>query len=117
MGAPFVWFDLTTGENSDSVRDFYTRLFGWSIGPGMGDYHGWATDGNQPWAGILPTETATAGRWIPYLLVDDLDAATKQATGLGGAVVRDKTAGPAGTSVMVADPAGAVIALFTPTAK
>jgi predicted enzyme related to lactoylglutathione lyase len=47
-------------------------------------------------------------------VVDDLDAATKQAVALGGALVRDRTAGPAGSAVLVADPAGAVVALFTP---
>jgi len=117
MGTPFVWFDLTTRGNSDTVNDFYTKLLGWTIGPGIGDYQGWITDGEQPWAGIVPTEATTAGRWIPYLVVDDLDAAAKQATTLGGSVIRDKTTGPAGTSVLVTDPAGAVVALFTPTAR
>ncbi|MFI7488245.1 VOC family protein [Micromonospora echinaurantiaca] len=117
MGAPFVWFDLTTTSgDSDSVRAFYTQLFGWTISPGMGDYQGWMTDGEQPWAGIAPTEARTAGRWIPYIRVDDLDAAAKHATALGGSVVQDKTVGPAGTAVMVADPSGAVVALFTPAA-
>jgi len=48
------------------------------------------------------------------LIVDDLDAAAKRAVALGGRLVQDKTAGPAGTAVLVADPAGAVIALFVP---
>jgi predicted enzyme related to lactoylglutathione lyase len=116
MGAPFVWFDLTTSGESDSVRDFYTQLFGWTIGPGMGDYQGWMTDGEHPWAGIAAAGPTTAGRWIPYIVVDDLDAATKQATALGGSVVRDETTGPAGTAVMVADPSGSIVALFTPAA-
>jgi predicted enzyme related to lactoylglutathione lyase len=81
MAAPFVWFDLTTIDSGDCVRDFYTRLFGWSIGPGVGDYQGFVTDGEQPWAGILPADAASAGRWIPYVVVDDLDAAAKQADG------------------------------------
>jgi uncharacterized protein len=116
MSAPFVWFDVTTGEDGDGVKDFYTQLFGWTIGPGMGEYQGWMTDGEQPWAGVAMTGAATAGRWIPYVVVDDLDTAAKRAIVLGGSVVRDKATGPAGTSVMVSDPAGAVLALFTPTA-
>jgi len=115
MGAPFVWFDLTAADGG-KVRDFYTGLFGWTIGPGAGDYQGWMTDGGQPWAGIIPAGRAPAGRWVPYLLVDDLDAAAKQAVALGGSVVQEKTAGPAGTSVTVTDPGGALIALFTPAA-
>lgn len=115
MGAPFVWFDLTTTGDSGPVRDFYTALFGWPVGPGMGDYQHLVTDGDQPWAGLV-SGGATPGRWIPYVVVDDLDAAAKQATALGGTIVRDRTAGPAGTSVLVADPGGAVIALFAPAA-
>jgi predicted enzyme related to lactoylglutathione lyase len=118
MGAPFVWFDLTTttSGDGDGVRDFDTQLFGWTIGPGVGNYQGFLTDGEQPWAGILPADAASAGRWIPYVVVDDLDAATKQAIAVGGSVVRDKTVAPAGTSIVVIDPGGAAVALFTPAA-
>jgi predicted enzyme related to lactoylglutathione lyase len=112
MAAPFVWFDLTTA-NGEDVRAFYVDLFGWTVAPGMGDYHDFMTDGEQPWAGIAAGD---AGRWVPYVVVDDLDSATKQATALGGTVVRPRTTGPAGSSVLVADPGGAVVALFTPAA-
>ena len=120
MTAPFVWFDLTA-DDGGTAREFYAGLFGWPIGPGAGEYQGWITDGDRPWAGILPAATGTAGgvpagRWVPYVAVDDLDAAAKQAIELGGRVVRDKTTGPAGTSVTVADPSGGLVALFTPTA-
>jgi predicted enzyme related to lactoylglutathione lyase len=118
MGAPFVWFDLaTTSGDGVGVRDFYAQLFGWTIGPGMGDYQGFVTDGEQTWAGILPADAASAGRWIPYIVVDDLDAAAKQAVALGGRIVRDKTVGPAGASIVVTDPGGAAVALFTPAAR
>ena len=49
-------------------------------------------------------------------MVDDLDVAAKQAVALGGGVVRDKTVGPTGTSIVVTDPGGAAVALFTPAA-
>jgi predicted enzyme related to lactoylglutathione lyase len=97
-----------------AVADFYTELFGWTAGPAAGDYQGWFTDGEQPWAGVLPTEAANARRWVPYVVVADLDTAAKQAVDLGGTVVRDKTTGPAGTAVLIADPGGAMVALFTP---
>jgi predicted enzyme related to lactoylglutathione lyase len=115
MGAPFVWFDLTTTSgDGEGVHDFYAQLFGWTIGPGMGDYQGFVTDSGQPWAGMLPADAASAGRWIPYVVVDDLDAAAKQAVTLGGSIVRDRTVGPAGTAIVVTDPGGAAVALFTP---
>jgi predicted enzyme related to lactoylglutathione lyase len=87
---------------------------GWTVGPGAGGYEGWITAGSQPWAGITPAGPAPAGRWIPYVVVEDLDAAAEQAVALGGRVVQAKTAGPAGTSVTVADPGGALVALFIP---
>jgi len=116
MGAPFVWFDLIAADG-EQVSTFYRDLSGWSIGPGMGDYHGWITDKEQPWAGIMPGEPGTPGQWVPYVAVDDLEAAVKQATALGGTVVREKADGPAGSSVFVADPSGGVVALFTPAAR
>jgi len=113
MSTPFVWFDLTAGDG-DKVGEFYQSLFGWQAGPGAGDYAAWFTDGGQPWAGIVPAGPAPAGRWVPYVVVDDLDAATERAVALGGRVVRDKAAGPGGASVVVADPGDGLVALFVP---
>jgi predicted enzyme related to lactoylglutathione lyase len=48
--------------------------------------------------------------------VGDLDAAVTKAVDLGGTVIRDKMTGPAGTSVIVADPGGVLVALFAPAA-
>lgn len=115
MGAPFVWFDLAAAD-SEKARDFYEQLFGWTFGPGAGDYRAWMSDGEQPWAGIVPAGSVPAGRWVPYVPVDDLDTATKRARELGGSVVREATSGPAGTSVIVTDPDGTLVALFRPAA-
>jgi uncharacterized protein len=117
MSAPFVWFDRAVADGEGTrVSEFYQNLFGWTIGPGVGDYQGFVTDGGQPWAGLIPSGAASAGRWVPYVVVEDLDAAAKQAVALGATVVKDKTVGPAGTSVTVADPGGALVALFAPDA-
>jgi predicted enzyme related to lactoylglutathione lyase len=116
MGGPFVWFDLTAVGDADRVRSFYTELFRWTASPAAGDYQSWFTATDQPWAGVLTAARDTAGRWIPYVMVDDPDAAAERALALGGSVVREKTTGPAGAAVLVADPGGAIIALFTPSA-
>lgn len=112
MNAPFVWFDLAAADAG--VGEFYRDLFGWTVGPGAGDYASWFTDGEQPWAGVIAAGPVPAGRWVPYVVVDDIDAATEQAVALGGRVLRPATTGPAGTSVLVADPGEALIALFVP---
>lgn len=115
MGAPFVWFDLTVADGA-KVADFYQGLFGWETGPGAGGYQDWLLDGGQPWAGTVPAGAVPAGHWIPYVAVDNLAVAVSKAVDLGGTVIRDKVTGPAGNSVIVADPGGALIALFTPAA-
>lgn len=118
MAAQFVWFDLPAA-NAEVTAGFYAKLFGWTTAPADGaePYRTWLIDGDQPWAGILPAGDATdptAGRWVPYVRVDDLDAATDSATALGATVVRERTEGPAGASVVIADPGGAPVALFVP---
>jgi uncharacterized protein len=113
MGAPFVWFDLTVADGA-KVAGFYQGLFGWKTGPGAGGYQDRLLDGGQPWAGTVPCGAVPAGHWIPYVAVDNLAVAVSKAVGLGGTVIRDKVAGPAGNSVIVADPGGALIALFAP---
>jgi predicted enzyme related to lactoylglutathione lyase len=112
MSEPFIWFDLAT-DDSATAAAFYRDLFGWDIAeqPTAG-YQAWIGSG-QPWAGI--TATGSDGdRWLPYVTVADLVGATKKAEQLGATVVRPATDGPAGTSVVIADPGGAQLALFTP---
>ena len=87
MGAPFVWYDVTaTAAQADTVREIYGTVLGWTIGPDTspGPYNGWITDGDQPWASVIEAGDATAGRWVPYVQVDDLDTAVDKAVSLGG---------------------------------
>jgi hypothetical protein len=117
MSAPFVWYDLTASPaDADRAREFYAKLFGWPIVPDSnpGPYNGLMMDGQQPWAAVVEATDASAGHWIPYVKVDDLEQATTSATSLGGTVVADATDGPAGTAVLIADPAGALVALWVP---
>jgi predicted enzyme related to lactoylglutathione lyase len=51
---------------------------------------------------------------VSYIQVDDLEAARDRAVRLGATLVGDSTAGPAGTSVTIADSGGALFALFVP---
>lgn len=117
MSAPFVWYDVTApAADADAVRDFYAKLLGWTIAPDAnpGPYNGWITEGDRPWASVIEAGEATAGRWIPYVQVDDLETAVATATALGATVVAEATDGPAGTAVTIADPSGALVALWVP---
>lgn len=60
--------------------------------------------GQKPWAGIVTARQRTVGQWLPYVVVDDLDQATKQAVMLGGTVISEASDGPAGTSVTMGFP-------------
>ncbi len=120
MPAPFVWHDLTvTPSAAEATRAFYAQLLDWTVNDDStsSPYAGWLIDGDQPWAGMVAADEPDAGRWVPFIQVLDLDAATARAEALGGRILTEPTAGPAGMSVRIADPAGALIALWTPHAS
>ena len=102
--------------NGAKIAGFYQGLFGWETGPGAGSYRGWLLAGGQPWAGTVPAGAVPPGHRVPYVAVDNLAVAVSKAVDLGGTVIRDTVTGPAGSSVIVADPGGGPIALFTPAA-
>lgn len=126
-GAPLLpgrigWVDLTV-EDAPRVRAFYESVAGWtSHGLSMGDYDDWvmsATDGT-PQAGICHARGANAGipaQWLVYITVTDLAAGLAHVEALGGRIIQPtRTAGTSGRFAVIADPAGAVCALFEPSA-
>ena len=113
MPSPFTWFDLSVSDDDD-VETFYTDLLGWTTAPGAGGYRSWMVDGDQPWAGVTTGAAQGGGGWTPYVVVEDLDAATRRAVELGATVIRPATTGPGGTSVEITDPGGARLALYVP---
>jgi predicted enzyme related to lactoylglutathione lyase len=73
---------------------------------------------NGPWAAIAPhtSEEAKDGAWVPYVQVDDVDAATARAAELGATVLHEAMQGPAGRFSTIRDTGGAPIALWQPAA-
>jgi len=110
-----MWFDLNAGD-SVQAREFYSTMFGWAVAAAENaePYRAWISDGQQPWAGIVQAATADRAGWMPYVVVEDLDDAARRATSLGATVIAGPADGPAGTSVTIADPGGAQLALFKP---
>lgn len=109
MSQAFVWFH-NSSDNPGESRSFYEKLLGWkpSDGPaGMTMFVG----EKGPFAGLGGVEGGSAG-WLPYVQVDDVDAATRKAVKLGATLLKDKSRGPAGEFSVVADPGGAAIALW-----
>ncbi len=108
MSETFVWFHNSSKKPSDSI-EFYESLLGWKRAdgpPGMTMFAG----EKGPFAAVGSEDGAVG--WIPFAQVDDVDAATKNATKLGATVLKEKTRGPAGEFSIVRDPGGAAVALW-----
>ena len=111
----FSWTDLNTTETG-AATDFYRALFGWATHsepiPGGGEYTMAAIDGRRV-AGLSAAPPGQHPAWVSYVTVDDADAMTARASGLGASIM----AGPfdvmeAGRMGLLQDPTGAVFALW-----
>lgn len=111
----FLWFDLLT-EDVEASKAFYASMFGWR-------YHTDADGGpvrivnkNGREIGAIFNHDTTAeeveSQWIGSLSVDDVDAATDLLVQRGGKVFRGPAEVARGRYAIVADPQGAVLALF-----
>lgn len=114
------WFDLTV-EDAESIRDFYKEVVGWSSSPlSMGDYDDFvmATPDGTPVSGVCHARASNAGlpaQWLLYVNVDDIEASRSACERRGGRLVTPvKHMKGQGSYCVIADPAGAVMALFEP---
>jgi uncharacterized protein len=115
MANPFVHIELHT-KDVEKSKKFYTALFDWKLEevPGM-DYTiikvGEGTGG-----GIMKNPMPEdPDSWLPYILVDDVEASTKKAASLGAIIANDVTEIPdIGWFSVIVDPTGAAFALWQP---
>jgi predicted enzyme related to lactoylglutathione lyase len=116
--------DLATTD-VDGAKAFYTALFGWE--PEDGDAGGGAVYtmfrlGGDAVTGLmaLPVDLHSAGvppSWTSYVTVTDADATAEQVTALGGTVANPPfDVMDAGRMAVLADPQGAVFAVWQPRA-
>lgn len=113
MPNPFCHMDLATPD-AEGARAFYAALFDWKFStvPGPVPYTLIDT-GREPGGGLMAAPPGVPTAWTPYVLVDDVAASAKKVTGLGGKVLKEKTAIPGfGWFAVAADPQGAAIGLF-----
>jgi predicted enzyme related to lactoylglutathione lyase len=59
----------------------------------------------------------TPSAWMPYVLVDDIDAATAKAEKLGAKICKGVTDVGMGRLSIFEDPTGAILGLWQPTQK
>lgn len=121
LGEPHTlcWSELVTSDPAKST-DFYSKLFGWIVKPGMASTRDYTEiwNGNRSIGGIVQ-EAAELGdipsHWMAYFLVTGCDASAEKSKGLGGSVqVRPTDIPGVGRFAVIADPQGAVFSLFQP---
>jgi hypothetical protein len=114
----FVWYELTTTD-AEAAKTFYADVVGWGLRDASmpGAAYTLFTAGEIAVAGLtgLPAEAQRMGaqpRWMGYVSVDDVDAATDRLRHLGGTVYVPPTDVPGISRFsIVADPQGATLAL------
>ena len=119
MPNPFVHVELST-TNVSKAKAFYSKLFKWKLNdlpvltPG-GNYT-MIDVGSGTGGGIMKQMCpGMPSAWMPYVLVKDIDRATKRARKLRAKIMKDVTEveGMGWLSIIV-DPTGAVLGLWEP---
>lgn len=112
------WLDLASADAAAS-RDFYTKLFGWSVDitddPQYGGYGMFKVGGKDVGGvgGVQNEQQPTA--WTVYVIVENADATAAKATQAGGQVFAPPfDVGPQGRMAILADPSGAAFGIWQP---
>jgi uncharacterized protein len=115
------WADLNTPDPPRAGK-FYADLFGWKLEVTQRDSSGYLhiKSGDQFIGGIPPLSLQTPGlppHWLLYFQVADVDATAAKAESSGAKFrVPPITLEGVGRFAVMADPQGAVSAIFTPAA-
>jgi predicted enzyme related to lactoylglutathione lyase len=114
-----AWMDLTV-PNAEQVKNFYQQVVGWEVEEvSMGDYNDYSMNSpidKKAITGICHAKGPNAdipASWMPYFIVDDLDASIKSVENQGGEILTTiKSMGDTDRYVFIKDPAGAMCALY-----
>jgi len=124
MPNPFIHSELATTDVR-KAKAFYSKLFTWKLNdmpmPGPAGKYTIIETGDGPGSGggmlkqMMPDAPSA---WMPYVLVDDIQASTKKAVKLGARLMKDVTEVQGmGWLSVVEDPTGAVIGLWQTKAE
>jgi uncharacterized protein len=111
-----VWYELLTTDPKAAVA-FYTEVVGWKT-EAWKDYTMFV-GGQGPLGGVtqLPDAAKQMGAppyWQGNIQVADVDATVAKVKELGGKILHVETVPEIGRLAVIADPQGAVIAVYTP---
>ena len=115
----FVWYELLTTDPKAAIA-FYTEVVGWRAQQWEGsDYMMWvASQGALGGVSQLPEAAVRMGAppyWQANVEVANVDESCAKVKQLGGQVIHVEDVPTVGRLAVIADPQGAVLALFTPT--
>ena len=117
VAGSLCWADLSTSD-AKRAGDFYSGLLGWRIMADEKDKSGYLhiKNGEHFIGGIPPSAHRQPGvppHWLAYFWVDDVDASAAKAKQLGAKFfVEPMTIENVGRMAVIADPQGAVFAIF-----
>ena len=112
----WVWIELWA-KDPKAMAGFYSGLAGYEIEPPVerpdGSLSYYLASGGYTRCGIIPSPApSVAPAWLPYLRVENVKAATKQAEAAGARVVVPPSAAVRdGTVSLIVDPTGAALGL------
>jgi uncharacterized protein len=115
MANPFVHVELNTNDTA-KAKAFYSKMFDWKMEDTPMD---WGTYtmigvGDGTGGGLMKNPIPNAPSfWLSYVLVDDIEAATKKAKSLGATVMKDVTeVMDMGWLSIISDPTGAMLGFW-----
>ena len=116
VAGTLCWADLMVPEQATAAK-FYQAVFGWEAEPGKDDRGYLHIKNGASYIGGIPAagdrNPNAPPHWLLYFLVDDCDASTAKAQGAGAKIyVAPTSMAGVGRWSVVADPQGAVFALF-----
>jgi predicted enzyme related to lactoylglutathione lyase len=118
----FCWADLNTRDPEKASR-FYSEWLGWTIDAGKDGYrHIQNGKSHDDMIGGIPSEMhappGTPSHWMCYFHVADCNASAAKAARLGASTLMPANLmQDVGTIAVLADPQGAVFALYQPLAR
>jgi predicted enzyme related to lactoylglutathione lyase len=112
----FVWFEHLSADPAQASK-FYDALFGWhtqATPMGGPEPYLLIMNGSEGIGGFRTAPATTPTLWMSYLSVRDVNAAHAAALAAGGRSLMPPTDfGPVGRGATLADPTGAVFAIWT----
>ena len=112
------WADLNS-SNPEKAAKFYADWLGWTYETGKDGYRHILNGSKEDMIGGIPPHMhappGTPSHWLSYFHVSDCKAAGAKAAQLGASTIMPANLmGDVGTIAVIADPQGAVFALYQP---